>query len=237
MNIPKKILVAIDFNELAAAALRVAADLAQRTGGSIVLLYADRFEAPAEFSSPQMPRIAKVIDASRRHAKEELERCAARHIPIGIEHQSMIIDALPVGAITSYAETHEIDLIAMGTHGRGAIQRMFLGSVAEAVMRKTQTPLLTVHDPTRVRPIERVACTPGARDYGIALARQVGAGLRVIGVEDAIAGCDCDVLIIEEAIHGSHHIIRHSRVPVITLPDNRKSVNVEEPTETHELQH
>lgn len=237
MNIPKKILVATDFNELATAALRVAADLAQRTGGSIVLLYADRFEPPAEFTSPQLPRLAKVIDASRRHAKEELERCAARYIPNGIEHQSMVIDALPIGAITSYAETHEIDLIAMGTHGRGAIQRMFLGSVAEAVMRDTNIPLLTVHDPTRVRPIERVACTPGARDYGIAVARQLGAGLRVIGVEDAMAVRDCDLLIIDEAILGSNHIIRHAHVPVIALPDPRKSVNADKPRETHELQH
>lgn len=218
MNLPKKILVATDFNELAAAALHVAADLAQRTGGSIVLLYADRFEPPAEFTSPQLPRIAKVIDASRRRAKEELERCAARAIPAGIEHQNMVIESLPVPAITDYADTHGIDLIAMGTHGRGSIQRIFLGSVAEEVLRKTNVPLLTVHDPARVRPIERVACTPGAKDYGIALAREIGAGLRVIGTEDAIADCDCDLLVIDEALRGAHQVIRHAHVPVITLP-------------------
>jgi nucleotide-binding universal stress UspA family protein len=236
MNLPKKILVATDFNELAAAALRVAADLAQRTGGSVVLLYADRFEPPAEFTSPQLPRIAKVIDASRRHAKEELERCAARAIPAGIEHQNMVVESLPVPAITEYADTHDIDLIAMGTHGRGSIQRILLGSVAEEVLRRTTVPLLTVHDPSRVRPIQRVACTSGAKDYAIALAREIGAGLRVIGAEDAIAGCDCDLLVIDEALHGSHQVIRHAHVPVITLPHGNKKLTTDEPKETHELQ-
>lgn len=233
MNLPKKILVATDFNELAAAALRVAAGLAQRTGGSIVLLYADRFDPPAEFTSPQLPRIANVIDASRRRAKEELERCAARTIPAGIEHQSLVIESLAVAAITEYADTHGIDLVAMGTHGRGSIQRILLGSVAEEVLQRTRVPLLTVHDPARVRPITRIACTPGAKDYASALAREIGASLRVIGAEDAIAGCDCDMLVIDGALHGAHQVIRHAYVPVITLPHDR---GVEAPGETHEPQ-
>lgn len=223
MNVPKKILVATDFNELALAAVRVAADLAQRTGGNIVLLYADRFEPPPEYATPQLPRITKLLDASRRHAKEELERCAIRLIPAGIEHQNVVVDALPVTAISRYTETHDVDLIAMGTHGRGALQRMLLGSVAEQVMARTRVPVLTVHDPSRVRPLERISCTPGARDYGIALARQLGAGLRVIGVEDAIAGCDCDLIILDDSIRTSHQIVRHAHVPVITLPPVKRA--------------
>src|SRR5512142_991754 len=112
MNVPKKILVATDFNDLATAAVRVSAAIAERTGGSLTLLYADTFEPPAEFTSPQLLRVAKAIESSRRRAKDELENCAKQHVPPGVPHLNVVIDSLPVHAISSYAEKHDIDLIA-----------------------------------------------------------------------------------------------------------------------------
>ena len=47
-------------------------------------------------------------------------------------------------AITEYARHNAIDLIVVGTHGRGAIQRFLIGSVAERVMRTAAYPVLTV---------------------------------------------------------------------------------------------
>ena len=51
----------------------------------------------------------------------------------------------PVTQITRFAEEHEIDLIVMGTHGRGMAAHMLLGSVAERVVRSAQCPVLTLH--------------------------------------------------------------------------------------------
>ncbi len=220
MNVPKKILVAVDFNDLSTAALRVASAIAVRTGGSLVLLYADTFEPPAEFTSPQLLRIARAIESSRRRAKEELEECAKRNTPAGLEHLNVVIDSLPVHAITSYAEGHEIDLIAMGTHGRGGIQRMLLGSVAEHVMSHTTVPVLTVHDPARVRSVERIAATIGARDYAAALGRALSAAVRVIERDDidTIDSADCDLIVAEQALRQIRRVVRHAHVPVIALP-------------------
>ncbi len=227
MNVPKKILVATDFNELSTAALRVAADIALKSEGSLTLLYADRFQPPRDATAPQLPRLSRVIDASRRHAKDELDRCIAECVPPGIEHQVVLIDGLPIPSIADYAETHNIDLIALGTHGRGAIPRILLGSVAEGVMKRTTKPMLTIHDPSRVRPIERIVCSPRARDYGVAIARQFGAGLRVVGPDDILETTDCDLLVVDPWIRGGHNIVRHAHPPVITLPRNTQPVTGE----------
>ena len=48
-------------------------------------------------------------------------------------------------AITEYAKTNAIDLIIVGTHGRGAVSRFLMGSVAERVVRSAPCPVLTVH--------------------------------------------------------------------------------------------
>jgi nucleotide-binding universal stress UspA family protein len=51
------------------------------------------------------------------------------------------------GAIVDYAREVNTDLIVMGTHGRGAVAHLFMGSVAERVVRTAPCPVLTVHHP------------------------------------------------------------------------------------------
>jgi nucleotide-binding universal stress UspA family protein len=53
----------------------------------------------------------------------------------------------PALTIVEYAQNHEIDLIVMGTHGRGALAHLFMGSVAERVVRLARCPVLTVRHP------------------------------------------------------------------------------------------
>ena len=49
--------------------------------------------------------------------------------------------------IIQYAKAHNIDLIVLGTHGRGPIAHMLMGSVAEKIVRKAPCPVLTVRHP------------------------------------------------------------------------------------------
>ena len=63
----------------------------------------------------------------------------------------------PAADIVRYAEEHDIDKIVMGTHGRGPIQEMLIGSVADRVVRSAQCPVLTARQPSA--PSGRVAAT------------------------------------------------------------------------------
>ena len=53
----------------------------------------------------------------------------------------------PADAITEYAKQANIDLIVMGTNGRGAMAQLLVGSVAERVVRTARCPVLTVKHP------------------------------------------------------------------------------------------
>jgi nucleotide-binding universal stress UspA family protein len=87
-----------------------------------------------------------------RQARERLEAAVAPDQ----RDELRLVTALRTGSafveIVRYAREEEIDLLVMGTHGRGAIAHMLLGSVAERVVRKAPCPVLTV----RQRPHEFV---------------------------------------------------------------------------------
>jgi nucleotide-binding universal stress UspA family protein len=64
--------------------------------------------------------------------------------------QPMVLTASrPTDAILSYARDVNADLIVMGTHGRTGVAHLFMGSVAEHVVRAAPCPVLTVRHPER----------------------------------------------------------------------------------------
>lgn len=141
----KKILVPVDFNPLSSAALEYAAQLAARAGANLIVVYADTFDPPAEFTAVQTETIAASIAESRRRTAEELERYAHEHVPETISMQTELREALPVAAILAAIEQHQPDLVVMGTHGRGALARLMLGSVTRSVLAATTAPVLTIN--------------------------------------------------------------------------------------------
>ena len=57
---------------------------------------------------------------------------------------AVLPSSVPSVAIIDYARDHDIDLIVMGTHGRGSLAHLVMGSVAERVVREAACPVLTV---------------------------------------------------------------------------------------------
>jgi nucleotide-binding universal stress UspA family protein len=88
----------------------------------------------------------------------------------------------PADEITSYARTHAIDLIVMGTHGRGRMAHLLLGSVAERVARTAPCPVLTMRDAPHVEDLEGIRIlvptdfSPSA-DAALGCARRLAARL------------------------------------------------------------
>ena len=140
----KKILVPVDFNPLATAALRHAVQLAQTSGASLIVMYADTFDPPAEFTAEQTGTLAAAIRDSRRRTAEELSRYAHEHVPETLPMETEVREALPVEGILGAIAEHQPDLVVMGTHGRGALSRLMFGSVARAVLRATDVPVVTI---------------------------------------------------------------------------------------------
>lgn len=197
----KRILVPTDFSELASEALALAKDLATRTSAEVVILYADPFMPPPHFTSTQLDDVVQAITHSKDLAGEELEKYLRQHLGEGVNARAVVVESMPVTAIVAWAQSNEVDLIIMGTHGRGGINRLMLGSVTERVLRETDQPLLAVRGPNGLRPIRRILCPVNftgvaqkALDWAAGFARLIGAELTLLHVDEDEAASDEDLM-------------------------------------------
>jgi len=85
-----------------------------------------------------------------RLLRKDAENAVARIREIGSELdesvpvETAVVEGKPSREIVRYAEAEDCDLVVMGTHGRGGIDRLLLGSVAESVIRASSIPVTTV---------------------------------------------------------------------------------------------
>jgi nucleotide-binding universal stress UspA family protein len=141
---PSRILCPVDFSDLSNLALKYAAAGARAFGSTLVVFHAQRFELPAYFTRSQIADLTRQHRAEQEKAKELL-RLHVRRI-LGAQASQLALkfdlaDAHPVDAVLSAAKRHRADLIVMGTHGRGGAKRLWLGSVAENVIRQAGVPV------------------------------------------------------------------------------------------------
>jgi nucleotide-binding universal stress UspA family protein len=163
----QNILVATDFGEAADSALTYGRELAQRFGSTLHVLhvaenvYITAFGAETYASfAPDLQRDLEENAMSRLHeAVIDSDGSGPRTLPVVMTSSS------PAFAIIDYAREHAVDLIIMGTHGRGALGHILMGSVAERVVRLAPCPVLTVRQPERdfVHPDGLVAVREPAR--------------------------------------------------------------------------
>ncbi len=147
--LPKKILVAHDFSDPANRALAFAAQLAGRLGASLEVLHVhpdvyDGHSDPAlglPWPAPeQVERYMRFLDtelegAVRGVLGDRKDLTINRHVVRGE----------PAKRIAHCAQEFGVDLVCLGATGKGAVERMLLGSVSQSVLRACHTPVLTVH--------------------------------------------------------------------------------------------
>ena len=90
------------------------------------------------------PHEHKAAVLRRLHEQITPDDCTALKAHVVLETSDNVADA-----IVDYAKSANIDLIVIGTHGRGAMAQLLVGSVAERVVRTAQCPVLTVKHPER----------------------------------------------------------------------------------------
>jgi nucleotide-binding universal stress UspA family protein len=138
-----KILVATDFSPAAETAARTAALLARKVGGSILLARA--IEPPAVLY-PEMSGadIEGLEGAIRRGVESQLAQATAVLRAEGFEVGQRLLYGFPEHAIPTCAREEKVDLLVLGAHGRRAVARLLLGSVAERVLVEAPCPVLVV---------------------------------------------------------------------------------------------
>ncbi|MXY26186.1 MAG: universal stress protein [Acidobacteria bacterium] len=139
-----RILVPTDFSETAQHALDYARDLAQTFGAEVHLLHVVPDPVAqgwaGEATGMVIPDLLRTWEAD---SDQRLQDIAIE----GVTIERVTAVGHDFVEILKYASGNGIDLIVMGTHGRGAVKHMLLGSVAEKVVRKAPCPVLTVRHP------------------------------------------------------------------------------------------
>jgi nucleotide-binding universal stress UspA family protein len=137
----KNILLPTDFSEPSLAATRYGIELAKRFGATLHLLYV--IEDPVVY----LP----MFESYPQPSKNEFEEFAQTRLDNwiaddaeGLSIERRWVHGSPFLEVIQDAKQNAIDLIVIGTHGRGIVSHVLLGSVAEKVVRKAPCPVLTV---------------------------------------------------------------------------------------------
>ena len=145
----KNILVPTDFGEAAEAALGYGRELARSFGAKLTVLHvADNVLAGSvgiEGYVGAYPDFQRTIEEG---AKRQLDATVTDEDRRELNAAAVLRTSnSPALTIVTYARDAGIDLIVMGTHGRGAMAHLLMGSVAERVVRTAPCPVLTVKHP------------------------------------------------------------------------------------------
>lgn len=139
----KKILIPTDFSKHAEYALKVAAQIARKNGGEIILLH--MLELPhqgsdAVGSGHDIPEIMFFKNA----AIQRLEDLMDEPYLEGLKVSEIVQFELAFDGILKISKINNIDLIVMGSHGANGFKEMFIGSNAEKVVRNSDVPVLII---------------------------------------------------------------------------------------------
>ncbi|MCU0646947.1 MAG: universal stress protein [Gemmatimonadaceae bacterium] len=161
------ILVPLDGSAFAEAALPAASALARTTNSPLaVCLVHDpsayiRF-APSDVAIPphDAPLMRQLVDEQRAY----LERVVARLRDAGLTASAHWMEGTVIEAISDKAVQQGAWLIVLTTHGRGGLERLWIGSVASSLIQRASTPLLLVRPAATPQPLEALALdAEGAR--------------------------------------------------------------------------
>ena len=145
-----RILVATDFSEPAQAALNWGATLARDLGCQLHLLHV----VPEPYAYPwgnemAMLPLPEILAQSEQTSRRQLDELVSLTKLPADRTKTTAIVGTPVDQILAYVSAEHIDLVVLGTHGRGLVGHLLLGSVAERIVRRSPVPVLTVHGEAR----------------------------------------------------------------------------------------
>lgn len=193
MNAPLSgpILCAVDFSDLSGKALHLAALLGERCGCPVTALHAQWFEVPPYLTASQAGAIQAQLKSFHQQGRSALEELVRETVP----GQAVAIQAEegdPSESILRVAQSIRASLIVMRTHGRSAMRRLTLGSVAEQVVHASRVPVLTVGETSGANAISKLVCAVNDSEVSrrallpaTQLAQCFGARLTVVHVVEA----------------------------------------------------
>lgn len=142
-----RILIAAADDEIADQIIATGQAVAEKFGSSVGLVHiVDLAVATAAMASPLEAGVSplatqEVIEAQEESGEAFIDRAKRA---LGGKAETFMREGSPAQEIVATANDWHADLIVVGTHGRGGLGRLVLGSVAEHVLREAPCPVLTI---------------------------------------------------------------------------------------------
>jgi nucleotide-binding universal stress UspA family protein len=191
-----KILVTTDFSEVSDRALDYAIALARRYDARIYLAHVITPD-PFQFAEPQLAQAT--YEKVRQAAEEGITDILISGKLRGVPHEVLMEEGNVWPVLEKLIIEHEIDLVIVGTHGRGKVQKILIGSVAEEIFRQAECAVLTVGPAFKSDAVKEIELHnilfatdfgPGAEKaaaHAFSLAQEHGARLSLLHVIESAA--------------------------------------------------
>lgn len=144
----KKILVPTDFSKYSDYALQYAASLARDFGAELFLLHVvpegdlrTMYDYPPDFPLEQ------ILNDQKKLAEQQFEQIVRDEAKRGLKVTPLVYSGKAHEEIVNTANNYGVDLIVIATHGRTGLTHVWMGSVAEKVVRLAPCPVLTIKHP------------------------------------------------------------------------------------------
>jgi len=169
----KNILLATDFSPASRKALEYAASLARRYGSSLFLTHVI---AVNDYPLVSPEYTVSTLQNMHEHARQGFRDLLKSGELIELPFKVLTQEGTLWPSLEELIKTYEIDLLVVGTHGAGAVEKVLIGSGAEEIFRKANVPVLTVGPSITKEPLYEMEFKNilFATDFGISAEREAG---------------------------------------------------------------
>ena len=144
-----KLLVCVDLSESTEIIVKKIEEIAIALSAKVWLLH-NAVPEPDFVEFKVDPQAARESLAKKFHGEHrQIQELANRMRKAGLDTTALLVHGATVETILNEASELEVDMIVVGSHGRGAMHQLLVGSVSEGVLRKSRCPILIV--PTHKR--------------------------------------------------------------------------------------
>ena len=139
-----KILVPLDGSKRAEKILPHVEEMAKRYQAKVIFLHVIEYKAVPTSEGQYINLTAQEFEQAKKQAEAHLSGIRGEFREKNIDSQSLAIYGSVVEGIINMAAQKDVDLIALASHGRGGLARVFYGSVAAGLLNRVDRPLLII---------------------------------------------------------------------------------------------
>lgn len=203
----ERVLCPVDFSEFSINVYKYALSVTQHYGAKLFAQHVvELWKHPSACFAAEAKQYNQFCERFQSSERERLRLFVQEHTPRDLQPECVTQEGTATDCILSLAQRESVNLIVIGTHGARGFDRLTLGSVTEAVLRKARCSVLAVHGQHPAQAMEHdvvdlqevIFCTDfsddsnRALDYALSVAAEYKANLTLVHVLDGLSRLRCE---------------------------------------------